>query len=301
MAFCISFGTIGIKYFVYCFFLAISELYINFIIYKYDETILADHQIFGIFCYYFGYLLNIIPIWFVDNESIDSTSNLKSLSTKDIVKFIFIFPILILIELIEIVSNIIDDNQDIGYNDDFILYLILIMFILPKFFSNIVFYKHQKISFFAIILIEIINTIFFLIKKSNYQIYDYLAIILNFLYSLSHAIFYFYIGGLMKYKYISPYKCAFMIGAGFLPLIIIIYFIFSFTIDFDNIFDLFKDLGDMKINNIILLVSYPFASGILVLLIFKTINDYSIFHMFVPFIIKKFIREIIGSENNIFF
>ena len=175
------------------------------------------------------------------------------------------------------------------------------MFILPKFFSNIFFYKHQKISFFVIILIEVINTIFFLIKKSNYQIYDYLAIILNFLYSLSHAIFYFYIGGLMKYKYISPYKCAFMIGAGFLPLIIIIYFIFSFTIDFDNIFDLFKDLGDMKINNIILLISYPFASGILGLLTLKTINDYSIFHMFVPFIIKKFIREIIGSENNIFF
>ena len=61
----------------------------------------------------------------------------------------------------------------------------------------------------------------------------------------------------MKYKYISPYKCSFLVGVGFVPLIIIIYFIISFTNDFDNIFDLFKDFEDLKLSNAILLISYP--------------------------------------------
>ena len=303
MVFCISVGTFDIKYFIYCALIAISELYINFVIYKYDETILNDHQIFGIFCYYFGYLLNIIPTWFVNQDYLDNIPDDKKLSIKDILKFFIIYTILLLIEVIEIISNAIDsdDEQKLGYKDGYLLFLILIMFILPKFISKIVFYKHQKISFIGFILIEVIKSIVFFIKKSNFQINDFLIIILNIFFSLLLAVYYIYIGRLMKYKYISPYKCSFLVGVGFVPLIIIIYFIISFTNDFDNIFDLFKDFEDLKLSNTILLISYPLASGLLGLLLFKTINDFTLFHLNIPFIIKKFIREVTRGEENIFF
>jgi len=108
----------------------------------------------------------------------------------------------------------------------------------------------------------------------------------------------------MKHKYISPYKCSFMIGAGFVPLIIIIYFFVSFTYDFDNIFDLFESFKNLEAINYISLISYPFASGILGLLIFKVINDFSLFHLYIPFILENFLAEMLGCEhkfNIIFF
>ena len=76
----------------------------------------------------------------------------------------------------------------------------------------------------------------------------------------------------MKYKYISPAKCNFMIGIINVPLIILIYFIISFTslgnienkYYFDNIFELFKNIGNIDAKNMILLISLPFFYGILI-------------------------------------
>ena len=65
----------------------------------------------------------------------------------------------------------------------------------------------------------------------------------------------------MKYKYISPYKCNFMIGIVNAPFIIIIYFVISFSplgnyennYYCDNIFDLFKSIGNLDAISVILL------------------------------------------------
>jgi len=62
-----------------------------------------------------------------------------------------------------------------------------------------------------------------------------------------------------------------MIGIINVPLIILIYFIISFTplgninnnkYYFDNIFILFKNLGQSDLKNVIFLISLPFAYGI---------------------------------------
>ena len=58
----------------------------------------------------------------------------------------------------------------------------------------------------------------------------------------------------MKYKFISPAKCNFIIGIINVPLIILIYFIISFTplaniendYYYDNIFEFLKILEIMK-------------------------------------------------------
>ena len=68
----------------------------------------------------------------------------------------------------------------------------------------------------------------------------------------------------MKYKYISPYKCNFMIGVINVPIIILISFIISFTplgntkndYYYDNIFELYKNFGESVAKNIIILNCY---------------------------------------------
>ena len=304
----ISIGIFNTKYFIYCILIAILELYINLGVYNINEKLLDNHQIFDIFCYYFGYLLNIIPTWFVKENYIDNNPDDRHLSAIDIIKFFSICFILLLIQFAEIIPNIMDDdsedNQKEDYEDNNLLFLILMIFILLKCFKNFVFYNHQKISFLTFFIIELIKSIYFIIKKNYNKIYDYLTFIIDLFYSVLLSIYYIYIDGLMKHKYISPYKCSFMIGAGFVPLIIIVYLIISFTNDFDNIFNLFKSFKNLETINAILLISYPFSSGILGLLMFKVINDFSLFHLYIPFILDKFISEIIGNEkkfNIIFF
>jgi len=304
MSFCLSIGIFNTKYFIYCILIAILELYINLGIYKNNKNILNGHQIFGTFCYYFGYLLNIIPTWFVKENYIDNNPDNKHMSAKDIIKLFSICFILLLIQLIEVFSNIINNDnanenkQKVGYEDYFILYLIIIMFIeLKLFFKNIIIYKHQKISFLIFFIIEIIKTIYFLIIENNSTIYDFSTIIIGFFYSLLLNIYYIYIDRLMKHKYISPYKCSFMIGACFVPLLIIVYLIILFTNAFDHNFNVFKNFGNLEAINIILLISYPFAAGALGLLILKTINDFSLFHLYIPFILKKILGEIVENKN----
>jgi len=224
------------------------------------------------------------------------------MSAKDIIKLFSICFILLLIQLIEIFSNIIyndnENKQNVGYEDYFILYLIIIMFIeLKLFFKNIIIYKHQKISFLIFFIIEIIKTIYFIIIENNSKIYDFCTIIIGLFYSLLLSIYYIYIDSLMKHKYISPYKCSFMIGACFVPLLIIVYSIILFTNASDHNFNLFISFRKLKANNIILLISYPFAAGAVGLLMLKTINDFSIFHLYIPFILKKIIGEIVESEK----
>ena len=68
----------------------------------------------------------------------------------------------------------------------------------------------------------------------------------------------------MKYKFISPSKCNFMIGIINFPLTILIYFIISFTsfgniknkYYYDNIFELYKNFGESVAKNIIILNCY---------------------------------------------
>ena len=246
-------------------------------------------------------------------EYIYNNPNEKYLSLKDILKFFFICLILLLADLIENIQNIIDDNDNEdnkNYSDDFIFINFLIIFLLSK-FDNEVYYKHQNIPFLILILLDIIKNIFFFNKKLYHTSYIIL-IILNIINSSSYAIFYFYIKGLMKYKFISPAKCNFMTGIINAPLIILIYFISSFIpieikdnkeFYYDNIFELFKDFDTIDAKTVIILISLPFVYGILNYILIKTIYDYTIFHMFIPFIIETFIENIIknlGKLENIF-
>ena len=288
MKFCISLGIIELKYFLYCFLSVILYIYIYYItVDSEEENIINKHELLYSFCYFLGYFLNIIPSWIIhiktkakerskvikmkerETQSIEYIYNNpyeKYFSKKGILKIFFICLILLLIDAIEATISIIkrneekernkNDNNIYIYDDDFIIIEYLIIFLVSK-FSKEVYYKHQNISFLILIVVESIKTIYFFIITNSYQISNIMIIILVLLNSILYSISYLYIKGLMKYNFISPYKCNYMIGVINVPLIIIIYIIISFTplgknednnnFYYDNIFELFGgEIGGEK-------------------------------------------------------
>jgi len=142
-----------------------------------------------------------------------------------------------------------------------------------------VYYKHQNFSFAIFFVIGFFKAICFFINNLS-KIWA--IVIIQIIISILHALYFIYIKELMKYKFISPYKCNFMIGIINFPLIIIIYVIISFTklgeknnniYYWDSIFELFKSIKHLNLINIIRLISLPIVYGIYVLIINKTIYD----------------------------
>jgi len=119
MKLCISFGFLALKYFIYSALISIAGIFIIFYNDYYDKenNILNKNNLLDLFCYYIGFLLNFIPELInhknTKTEKEPRISDLKTkktksieyiynnpyneyLSTKDIIKFIFICLILLL-------------------------------------------------------------------------------------------------------------------------------------------------------------------------------------------------------------
>ena len=313
MKFCISLGTIELKYIIYCFLSVILYIYIYYcIVDSKEKNIINEHELLYSFCYFLGYLLNVIPEWIVDIKS--ETKERPKINK--ILNFFLYCLITLFIGLVKSTLSLINNNKEkydnkndnnIGiYDDDFMIIEYLIIFLVSKYAYNIeVYYKHQNISFLILILVEGTKNIYFFIIKDSYQIFDYMIIILVFLNSILYSISYLYIKGLMKYNFISPYRCNYKVGIINVPLIIIIYIIISFTIFgkkenvdnfyyYDNIINLFENIRNLDSINALLLTLLPFAYGIYVLLINKIIYDFTLYHIYIPLLIEAFINEIIN-------
>jgi hypothetical protein len=264
--------------------------------------ILEDHLLLNSSCLFLGYLLNIIPVWIrhikskkkenskinklkeENTQSIEYIFNKPDknyLSSKEILIFCFISLFPLIEELLEhSLHKINDKDKESNYSNDFPIIEYIIIFLASK-FDKEVYYKHQYISFLILILVEAIKNIYFLTKASIFNTFFIIKLFLSIIYSILYPIYYLYIKNLMKYKFIFPAKCNFMIGIINFPLTILIYYIISFTslgiednndYYFDNIFDLFEDIGYMDVKNIIILISLPFIYGILEFIIINTIN-----------------------------
>ena len=109
----------------------------------------------------------------------------------------------------------------------------------------------------------------------------------------------------MENKFISPYKCNFLVGIFNFPLIIIIYIIISFTplgnknnknYYVYNFFSLFEE--GLNIINAFRLISFPFIYGISVCLFNKIIYDFTLYHSYIPLLIENFIIDIFSQIKN---
>jgi hypothetical protein len=288
------------------------------------------------FCYYAGFLFNIFLV-LINNKfsktkreiaantlKEENTNRIeyvynnpyeKYLSTKDIIKFFGMCLCLLLTDIIEIIINInpINDNDknendelNFEYEEDYLFYEFLMIFILPLFFTDITYYKHQKITFIILCLLEFTKSSYFTFFFDGFSYSDIWKILLNILSAILYSTFLAYIKGLMKYKFISPYKCCYMIGVINLPLIIIIYFILSFfnfgnCNDKDsycvNIFELFIS-GLFSVINIFRLIFFILIYMILMAISTKIIIDYTLYHIYIPLLFENFVKNIINMIEN---
>ena len=331
MKFCFSFGMFDIKYFIYCFLFLTLDIYIMFFIYNEDGdteniNIINKHLFLDPLCYYAGFLLNIIPALIAykfsktENKKPKTSKLLEEnassieyiynnpydqyLSTKEFTKFIIVCIFFLLADLIEIIQSLIvdEDEFDDDEENDYLFVQFLIIFLVPKIISKTKYYKHQNISFLILFIIDTIKTIINFIFFQKMFLYKLLIIVLNIIDAILNSICFLYIKGLMKNKFISPYKCCYIIGMINTPIIIIIYIIFSFVFpenygleDYDdyclNIFKLFGDIGSSA-KNIIRLITFPFTYGLLMAMLTKTINEFTLYHIYIPYLIESFINNI---------
>jgi len=86
MKFCISFGKFELKYFFYCllFFIVIIYIY-QFIGYN-EGKIFHDNLLFGSFCFFLGYLLNIILVWITQIQSKEKEKPITNIFKESIAK-----------------------------------------------------------------------------------------------------------------------------------------------------------------------------------------------------------------------
>jgi len=340
MKFCISLGIFDLKYFLYFILYAILEIIIILFVYKDDDNIKDKHPFLNSLFLFVGYLLNFIPGWFsnkkskwkenpiINEKEKDNNNSIKYiynnpyekyLSIKDISKVLFVCIIILLKELIRIASkSFIKDYEEEEYEDNFIFISFLIIYLFSK-NSNQAYYKHQNFSFLIFSLVEIIKITFILIRKIDNSSNNILSIILKIISEIIDcilcAVYYLNVKGIMEYKYISPYKFNYIIGIINTPLIIIIYFIISFTSlgkiynnndnndinDYycDSIFNLFESIINIDIINAIILISFPLFYGIIVLFFNKIIYDFTIYHLYIPFLVENFITDIFSNGSDI--
>jgi hypothetical protein len=134
-------------------------------------------------------------------------------------------------------------------------------------------------------------------------------IIINIIIIILGAVYILSVKEIMKNNFISPYKCNYIIGIINTPLIIAIYLIISLTplgkednyYYCGNILTLFK--SNIDIINAIRLVSLTLFYGLIMLLVNKTIYDFTIYHLYIPLLVEDFIMDIIrifSEEEDLF-
>ena len=278
---------------------------------------------------------NINFIEYIYNNPYD-----KYLSTKDFIKFIIICIFLFLNDFIDTSISVINieknnnattnkennytlidkyyflynnntsDNKtnvtknEYEYEDEYLFLEFLMIFFLAKFTLKTNYYKHQNISFLILFLMEICKSLyFFFINKMKLDKFKWMNIIFNIISAVIYSCYYSYISGLMKYKFVSPYKVCYMIGMINVPLIILINIAFLFSDK--EIFqcsgdendknyyclNLFKSFRLPFLFNYIQIISLVFCYTILMALFIKTINEFTLYHIYVPLLVENFLKN----------
>jgi len=311
-----------------CEYTIISVLYIIIFIYdnifvqysdKYDKSDLLALTLFyigNILCFFPTLILKDIPNTktkdiIENNKLIDSIYNApyeKNLTIKEIIMFIIVSLILLLDDFLYIFKYAIDlhyyYDSDI-INNDYFFIKFAFWFLFSKYFLKSTYYKQQTISIIGILILGTIHIIFNFFVSEFFWKVELVKFFIDLFSIVTYSIYYGYMKGLMEYKFVSPYKCCYLTGLINLPIVLIIYFIVSYTpcnldvfcIDefgkhehFDDIFNLFNDVNIIEV---ILLSLYSISSGISSLLINKTMNSFTFYHIILPFRITNFLYQMI--------
>ena len=166
-------------------------------------------------------IINGSYIKYIFNDPLNSR-----LTIKELILFLF-FCLLSVIYYLLIYFNILLKIENNGYYmiNEYNCFLILFIFIISYIYKH-KYYKHQYISIAIMVIIGHNSFIIRVIKHELVNsIFSYLfSIITSFL----CAIVYIYKKLLMDFKYYSFFKCCYKFGIINMPIIILLYIIFTF-------------------------------------------------------------------------
>jgi len=236
---------------------------------------------------------------------------------KDKILIIIICSLLLVNDIINILISYLIKIGGILYNQEFYFMEYLFLFLISKYIFNLNYYKHQYYSIIFIILFGLLKYLVKLYCEVNLKD-KYKEIILILLLQIMQAFIDSYTIGnvkiLMGSKYLSPYLICSIFGLINGLITIISYFIVSYfpcnhnlcdlvynnKIYFDNIYSVFDNLTSIEI---FLLIYTIFQAGIYQILVYITINDFTVCHIFLFYQIIEFADsfvEIFSRDINIF-
>ena len=334
----ISFGYFDKKYFI-IFIIFLITTFIEYFLLFYNDKItnyrtkIRTNKLLLPTLAYIGQFLCFIPLIISKkyNNKKSSTKNYKSsieikyifnnsgnlITFKNIILIIIICILLLINNIISLLSSHLIKIGKILFNQTFYFIDYLLLFLISKFIFKLNYYKHQYYSIAFIILFGLLKYLIKLFTERNLN-YNYKEVILVLMLQIIHAFIDSYSTGnikiLMEYKYLSPYFISSIIGLINGLIAIICYFIatyFPCNNDFceliynnkryfDNIYSIFDDIYPTEI---FLYIYTIFQSGIYQILIYITINDFTVCHIFLFYQIIEFadtLVEIFITNKNIF-
>ena len=137
-----------------------------------------------------------------------------------------------------------------------------------------------------------------LLIKITFLKINYIFILINFVFDFTTTIIYGYLKGLMKYKFFSIYKSNYLFGL--INIIIIIICYFSFGKKINNFINQTND-GNITIEfdafNIVFSIITLIFSAFYGILTSQILNNYSIFHIFLPLYLLNLMHHISNTNQ----
>ena len=170
-------------------------------------------------------------------------------------------------------------NKNNAINDEFNFFSYIIIFIVSALIFKNTYYRHQYCSITILVLLGISK----LLIRITFLEINYIIILQNFILDFITTIIYGYLKGLMKYKFFSIYKCNYL--PGLINIVIIIICYFSLGKQINNFINQTNNENisiEFNTFNIIFSILTLIGSAFYGLFMNQILNNYTIFHIFVP-------------------
>ena len=188
-------------------------------------------------------------------------------------------------------TNINKSNVD---NYEFIFFTYIIFFFVSAFVFKNSYYRHQYCSITFLVLLGLSK----LLIRITFLEINYNFILLSFLYDFVSTIIFGYLKGLMKYKFFSIYKCNYLPGLINIVIIIICYFLLGNEINnFINQTNNVNITLDFNKFNIVFSILELIFSAFYGLFINQILNNYTVFHIFLPLNLIYLVIHIIETTQ----
>jgi len=334
----ILFGDFNKKYLIIFIIFLITTFIGYFLIFYIDKipnytSKIRANKLLNPTLIYIGQFLCFIPLIISKkyNSKKSSTKNYKSpieiayifnnsnnlITFKDKILIIIVCFLTLTNDIINILISYLIKIGDISYNQEFYFMEYLLLFLISKSIFKNNYYKHQNYSIIFIILFGLLKYIVKLIIEKDLK-NNYKEVILILLLQIIQAFIDSYIIGnvkiLMEIKYLSPYLICSTFGLinGLITIIsyfIVTYFpcnnnfcelIYNNEHYFDNIYSIFDNIYPIEI---FLCIYIIFQSGIYYILVYITINEFTVCHIFLFYQTIEFADsfiEIFYYDKNIF-